>query len=107
MLARNSLLFMRGTILRHGRTRIMPKVAYISSTYQDLKQHREAVYRALHKIDYKVHCMEDYVATDERNVDKCCAHSSECDIYIGIFARRYGYIPAENNPSGLSMNQIP
>src|SRR5262245_56249600 len=86
---------------------MMIKTAYISSTYKDLKEHREAVYKALHKIRYDVVCMEDYVATDERNVDKCCAHASGCDIYIGIFARRYGYIPAENNPSGLSMNQIP
>lgn len=84
----------------------MAKTAYISSTYNDLKKHREAAYRALHKIDYKVHCMEDYVATDERNVDKCCAHSSECDIYIGIFARRYGYIPGKDNPRGLSITEM-
>jgi len=85
---------------------MMIKTAYISSTYKDLKEHREAVYKALHKIRYDVVCMEDYVATDERNVDKCCAHASGCDIYIGIFARRYGYIPAGNNPSGLSITEM-
>jgi hypothetical protein len=85
---------------------MMAKTAYISSTYKDLKEHREAVYRALHKIRYDVVCMEDYVATDERNVDKCCAHASGCDIYIGIFARRYGYIPAEDNPSGMSITEM-
>ena len=74
MLARKSLLFMRGTILRHGRTRIMVKTAYISSTYQDLKTHRAAVYKALRKFRYDVFAMEDYIATDERNVAKCCAH---------------------------------
>lgn len=84
----------------------MPKVAYISSTYQDLRKHREAVYKALRKIRYDVIAMEDYVATDERNVDKCCAHSSSCDIYIGIFARRYGHIPEKKNPRGLSITEM-
>ena len=84
----------------------MSKVAYISSTYQDLKKHREAVYKALRRIRYDVICMEDYVATDERNVDKCCAHSSNCDIYIGIFARRYGHVPEEKNPRGLSITEM-
>jgi Domain of unknown function (DUF4062) len=84
----------------------MPKVAYISSTYQDLKKHREAVYKALRKIRYDVIAMEDYVATDERNVEKCCAHSSSSDIYIGIFARRYGHIPEKKNPRGLSITEM-
>ncbi len=84
----------------------MSKVAYISSTYQDLKKHRLAVYKALRKIRYDVICMEDYVATDERNVDKCCAHSSNCDIYIGIFARRYGHVPEKKNPRGLSITEM-
>ena len=84
----------------------MAKTAYISSTYKDLKEHREAVYRALHKIHYEVVCMEDYVATDERNVDKCRAHASGCDIYIGVFAHRYGYIPPDNNPGGQSITEM-
>jgi hypothetical protein len=84
----------------------MAKTAYISSTFKDLKEHREAVYKALRKLRYDVVCMEDYVATDERNVTKCCAHAAECDIYIGIFARRYGYVPKENNPVGRSITEM-
>lgn len=84
----------------------MSKTAYISSTYKDLKEYRDAVYKALRKIRYDVVCMEDYVATDERNVEKCCAHASGCDIYIGIFARRYGYIPPDMNPSGVSITEM-
>jgi hypothetical protein len=84
----------------------MPKTAYISSTYQDLKAHRKAVYKALRRFRYDVFAMEDYVATDERNVVKCCAHSSSCDIYIGIFARRYGFVPKTKNPHGLSITEM-
>ena len=34
---------------------------YLSSTYSDLKEHREAVYRALRKMRHDVIAMEDYV----------------------------------------------
>jgi hypothetical protein len=42
------------------------KKVYVSATYNDLKEHREAVTRALQKMGYEVRCMENYVATDER-----------------------------------------
>jgi hypothetical protein len=70
----------------------MAKV-YISSTYTDLVEHRQRVYGALHKMRYDVIAMEDYVATDERPMDQCLGDVASCDIYIGIFAWRYGYIP--------------
>ncbi len=37
--------------------------------------------------------MEDYVATDQRPTEKCLADVAASDLYIGIFAWRYGYIP--------------
>ena len=57
----------------------MKKLVYISSTSKDLKEHRTAVYKALHKMQYDVVCMEDYVATDERRnavVQLDCDHSA-------------------------------
>jgi Domain of unknown function (DUF4062) len=50
--------------------------------------------------------MEDYVATDERPVEKCLNDVDQSDIYIGIFAFRYGYVPPSDhgNPDGLSAN---
>ena len=69
---------------------------YLSSTYEDLKDHREAVYRALRRLGHDVGAMEDYVATDQRPVDKCLADVAACDIYVGILAWRYGYVPADN-----------
>jgi tetratricopeptide (TPR) repeat protein len=66
---------------------------YISSTYSDLVEHRERVYDVLRKMRYDVMAMEDYVATDERPLDKCLADVASCDLYVGIFAWRYGYIP--------------
>jgi len=72
---------------------------YLSSTYSDLSQARERVYRALRQMRHDVIAMEDYVAADQRPVDKCLADVSECDIYVGIFAWRYGYVPEKQNLS--------
>ncbi|MBC8449371.1 MAG: tetratricopeptide repeat protein [Chloroflexi bacterium] len=66
---------------------------YISSTYSDLVEHRQQVYGILRKMRYDVIAMEDYVATDERPLDKCRADVASCDLYVGIFVWRYGYIP--------------
>lgn len=46
-------------------------VVYLSSTYSDLKIYREAVYTALRRMRNDVIAMEDYVATDQRPIDKC------------------------------------
>jgi hypothetical protein len=50
--------------------------------------------------------MEDYVATDQRPVDKCLGDLGTCDLYIGIFARRYGYIPPQDNPDAKSITEL-
>jgi hypothetical protein len=80
----------------------------LSSTYEDLKEYRRVVFDALRKSDYQVRAMEDYVATDQRPVDKCLDDVAEADIYVGIFAFRYGYIPPakHNNPKGLSITEL-
>ena len=66
---------------------------YISSTYSDLVDYRAAVCDVLHKMRYDTVAMEYYVATDKRPVEKCMADVAKSDIYVGIFAWRYGYIP--------------
>ena len=52
--------------------------------------------------------MEDYVAADNRPVDKCLADVPRVDIYVGIFAFRYGYIPPKShgNPDNLSITRV-
>jgi hypothetical protein len=81
---------------------------YLSSTYEDLKDYRKAVFEALRKSGYRVFAMEDYVATDKRPVEKCLGDVEKSDIYVGIFAFRYGYIPPpdHNNPDGLSITEL-
>ncbi len=67
---------------------------YISSTYCDLENERATVYRSLSTLsEHKVIAMEDYVASDRRPKDQCLLDVAACDIYVGIFAFRYGHVP--------------
>ncbi|MCP4203936.1 MAG: DUF4062 domain-containing protein [bacterium] len=68
---------------------------YLSSTYEDLAEHRQAVYRVLRQMGHDVISMEDYTATGRQPTEKCLADVRECGIYVGIFAWRYGYVPPE------------
>src|SRR5260370_18709495 len=79
---------------------------YLSSTYNDLKACREAVYHVLRQMRHDVIAMEDYVATDERPIEKCLADVAASDLYIGIFAWRYGYMPSEMNPEPKSITEL-
>jgi hypothetical protein len=79
---------------------------YISSTYSDLNTCREAVYHALRQMRHDVIAMEDYVATDQRPTEKCLADVAVSDLYIGLFAWRYGYIPSEMNSEHKSITEL-
>ncbi|MBD0325323.1 MAG: DUF4062 domain-containing protein, partial [Pyrinomonadaceae bacterium] len=79
---------------------------YISSTYGDLKEFREEAYRALRQLRHDVVAMEDYAASDQRPLDVCLADVASCDIYVGIFAWRYGFIPPKDNPERRSITEL-
>jgi tetratricopeptide (TPR) repeat protein len=79
---------------------------YVSATYGDLKEHREKVYRVLRQLGHDAVAMEDYVATDQRPLAKCLADVAACDLYVGIFAHRYGYVPKHDNPEGRSITEL-
>lgn len=68
-------------------------LVYISSTFNDLRAERDAAYRAVRRLRHDAIAMEDYVAADERPLERCLADVRRCDIYIGILAWRYGYVP--------------
>ena len=62
---------------------------YISSTFSDLQDYRKAVNDILRKAGYAVDAMEDYVAADQRPLDKCLADVAACDVYVvGLTQKR-------------------
>lgn len=81
------------------------KRVYISSTVEDLREHRQAVSEFLHNCGYDVDAMEKYPARDDRPKAASEADASNCDFYIGIFAWRYGFVPGDDNPEGKSITE--
>jgi hypothetical protein len=71
----------------------MIRTAFISSTKIDLVRHREAVRDALLKNDYFPVEMEDFGARDVDPVTGCLRLVGESQVFIGIYAWRYGYVP--------------
>jgi HEAT repeat protein len=66
---------------------------YVSSTYADLKEHRKALSLAIRRLGHVDIAMEYYIAEDARPLDRCVRDASSCDLYVGLFAHRYGYCP--------------
>ena len=79
---------------------------YLSSTYKDLKDHRAFVAEYLRKNQHQVIMMEEYVARDQLVEFACQGDVAKCDVYIGIFAWKLGYVPADNNPQAKSVTEL-
>jgi HEAT repeat protein len=79
---------------------------YVSSTFSDLADYRKEVSLALRRLGHEDIAMEYYVAEDRRPLDRCLEDVVSCDVYVGIFAWRYGYIPDSGNPEGLSITEL-
>jgi hypothetical protein len=66
---------------------------YVSSTFVDLRAHRKALSAAICRLRHVDRAMEYYIAEDARPVDRCLRDAGSCDLYLGLFARRYGFCP--------------
>ena len=70
------------------------KKIFISSTFTDLTEHREAVQKAIRKTGAIDISMENFGSTDNRPLDECKRIiNEETDLFVGIYAHRYGYVP--------------
>jgi hypothetical protein len=80
---------------------------YVSSTYQDLVEHRAAVDRTLRRMGHDVIGMEQYVAEGTKPLKRCLADVEGADLYVVIVGWRYGYTPTDQaTPGGLSITQL-
>jgi tetratricopeptide (TPR) repeat protein len=76
------------------------KTVYISSTYDDLIQIRSAAFNTLTTLGYRCKNMEHQPAVPGRPLAVCLSDVENSDIYVGLFAWRYGSIPDQNDPPG-------
>ncbi|MCB0528583.1 MAG: DUF4062 domain-containing protein [Saprospiraceae bacterium] len=78
---------------------------FISSTYIDLIEHRQEVYNLItQKLGLTSVAMEDFGAMSEEPVMACLDKVQECDLFIGFYAKRYGFIPEDSE--GLSITEM-
>src|SRR5271157_106813 len=66
---------------------------FVSSTFDDLREHRAAAIRVLRQLGHEVVAMEDFVAGGAFPLNRVLADVKRCDVYVGIFAWRYGFVP--------------
>ena len=72
----------------------MSKRVFISSTYVDLVDFRNTVQTAIRQLGAVDVSMEYFGARDERPKEECLRLiKDESDLFVGIYAHRYGYIP--------------
>jgi len=67
--------------------------AFLSSTYVDLVGHRQAAAEAIEKLGQQVGRMELFGARPVEPSDASLTEIDDCDLFIGIYAHRYGYVP--------------
>ena len=69
------------------------KRAMISSTSVDLPEHRQQVIQACQRLDFFPEAMEHLPARDADAIRASLEMVDTADLYLGIFAWRYGHIP--------------
>lgn len=81
---------------------------YISSTFQDLRDHRAAVDLALRRMGHDVLGMEQYVAEGTTPLEKCLEDVRSSDAYLVIVGWRYGFAPKNPtlNPNCRSITEL-
>lgn len=73
---------------------------FLSSTFTDLEQYRKTVQQAIRQLGAIDVSMEHFGSRDEQPKDACLKIiHEESDVFVGIYAHRYGYIPDEDEIS--------
>jgi len=81
----------------------MAKV-YVSSTIADLRPERQAVLDWLRAARHQA--IDSYVPGSDTVRESCLDDVGACDLYVLILGHRYGSVPADDNPGGLSITQL-
>jgi len=67
---------------------------FLSSTFTDLAEYRRTVQGAIRQLGTVDVSMEHFGARDERPADECVRLvRQESDLFVGIYAYKYGYVP--------------
>jgi len=77
-------------------TRSTVRKVFLSSTARDLGPCREAVFRAISRLDgFQCVRMEDFGARDKAADPFCRGLVAECDVFVGLVGFLYGSVPPD------------
>jgi len=79
------------------------KTVFISSTFEDLKNHRRKIWELLRGYDVNIRGMEKFGARKEAPLATCLTEVEQCDIFVGIIAFRLGNV---DKASAKSFTQV-
>jgi hypothetical protein len=80
---------------------------FISSTAEDLAEHRAAVVNTLRQLQHEPLVFEDLAADGYRSpVDQSRHLIDSCDVFVGLIAWRHGFVPVRDNPDGRSFVEL-
>ncbi len=85
------------------------KAIMVSSTFTDLKEHRQKVIEAIEKFKYKANAMEfDAGRADADVIESSLEMVRHSAVYIGLISRKYGQTPFchQQNPNRLSLTEL-
>lgn len=78
----------------------------ISSTIADLPDHRKQVENACLRQGTFPLMMEHRPPVDKDAIEFSLGLVDEADIYVGVYGSRYGYVPKDGNPKGISVTEM-
>jgi len=67
---------------------------FLSSTFIDLKEHRRAVDETINRMTLQYRGMEYFGSRSFEPKSVCFQEIAESDVFVGVYAHRYGWIPS-------------
>ena len=83
-----------------------PFIIFISSTIEDMQEERNAVTEVANSLKMLITRSEFFDARKESPKKACLDEVRKCDVFIGIYKKRYGFVPEDDNPEGFSVTQM-
>jgi hypothetical protein len=66
---------------------------FLSSTYEDLIQHRSLAAQAIERLGQDTRRMEVFGARPQQPTEACLREIDSCELFLGMYAHRYGFVP--------------
>lgn len=79
---------------------------FISSTTEDLTEHRQVAIELLHRMGHEVVVYEVLGASDDSPLQESRALIASCDLFVGLIGWRYGFVPPRENAEQRSFVEL-